>query len=213
MLGVTARLKTAFRYLAVIKYSAYIIFLLLNLPFAFAQSQQAELEALTNHISQRIVLNEDVDGTFVQHKFIKVLPRPLISRGKFSFSGDEGLDWLTQQPIQSRLMFDDKGIRQEMDGKMLWQIEAEQPAVAMITRVIVSVLALDWQTLDDYFIISGSYNDNQWQIELVPKEQVLLQIIESLAVSGDQHLEKMVLFEANEDRTEISFAFDNTNSP
>ena len=185
-----------------------LIFISLLFVYAVAVvGQESEFNDAVKKISDHIQLVDSVSGRFQQDKTISVLPKPLKSSGEFSYSSVNGLEWNTQQPIPSRLIFDKDGIRQEMDGKILWQVEAEQPAVATITRVIVSVLALDWQTLDDYFSISANYDGGQWQIDLVPKEQVLLQLIASLTVTGNRQLEKMTLYEANKDRTEIYFTF------
>lgn len=168
---------------------------------------ESDFESVANKISQQIGLSDNIAGNFEQFKYISVLPNPLKSVGNFTYSKHEGLDWLTTQPISSRLTFNDEGIRQEMDGKVVWEIEAEQPAVATITRVIVSVLALDWRTLQDYFVVTAGFKDQAWQINLIPKEQAMLSIVNSLKVSGQNQLEKLVLFEANDDRTEIEFTF------
>lgn len=163
---------------------------------------------LFSDIEKIMVIGGSVEGRFEQDKFIKVLPKPLFSKGVFSYEEASGLDWLTQTPIVSRLVFNDQGIRQDVEGNTVWEIDGMQPAVLSITRVMTGVLSGNWPVLNEYFEISGKADKNSWQLTLTPKDEVITQLITSLSVSGEKSLKNLTLFEANGDRTEISFVID-----
>jgi len=176
------------------------------------ERDELQRDKVINAISGRIEVADTVSGRFQQKKYIDVLPQPLHSHGTFTYSSKQGLVWTTLEPIASELVFNEQGIRQDMEGKTLWQMDADQPAVLTITRVMSSVLALDWDALREYFVVSGEITDAKWQLHLVPRDPVLLDLVSELTVSGNRQLQHMTLHEANGDRTEISFTIADTSS-
>lgn len=177
----------------------------------FAQDNASSVSAETTNtlfsdVEKKMVIGESVEGHFRQSKFISVLPKPLLSKGVFSYDKESGLDWLTQTPIVSRLVFNDQGIRQDVEGNTVWEIDGMQPAVLSITRVMTGVLSGNWPVLNEYFNISGKTESANWQLTMTPKDEVIAQLISSLKVSGKKTLKNLTLFEANGDRTEITFA-------
>ncbi|MGQ9427307.1 outer membrane lipoprotein carrier protein LolA [Gilvimarinus sp. F26214L] len=168
---------------------------------------------LLAQLEGRIELSETVRGSFAQSKFIAVLPAPLKSSGAFSYEQGGTLVWDTREPIANRLVFDAQGIHQSVEGKTVWEVDGETPAATTITRVISSVLATDWDELQNFFVMEGEVNEQSWELYLQPKEAVLEQVIQSVTVRGDRQLESMVLMEANGDRSEITFAVQRSNEP
>jgi len=162
---------------------------------------------------QRIMLSADVSGTLTQKKYIDVLPQPLLSDGEFDYAQHRGLKWTTLRPIDSLLVLDDQGIRQNVDGETAWEIDARQPAAVTITRVMAGLLASDWQVLQQYFEISGRVNADSWQLDLLPTDAGMQSIVTSLAVTGDKFVETMIMHEANGDRTEITFQINAASPP
>lgn len=185
---------------------------LLLLGSASASAEAVDPPGLIEKLEQRIALDEQVSGTFEQKKFITVLPEPLRSQGRFSYHREDGLVWETLTPIPNRLVFDQQGIHQSVEGKTVWEVDAQQPAVVTITRVISSVLAADWQGLQDYFALDGQMDAQGWQLQLTPRDDVLEQIVGSIFITGDRVLSRMVLMEPNGDRTEISFSVNSAPS-
>ncbi|GAB1263974.1 outer membrane lipoprotein carrier protein LolA [Aurantivibrio infirmus] len=165
---------------------------------------EAKIE-LFSQLEKIMVVAENVEGQFSQRKFISVLPNPLLSKGVFSYGKTTGLDWRTQTPIVSRLVFNEQGIRQDVEGNTVWEIDGMQPAVVSITRVMTGVLSGDWLVLNEFFDISGSVDSQNWELTLTPKDEVIQQLITSLKVSGAEKLKSLTLFESNDDRTEITF--------
>lgn len=180
--------------------------ILLSAPvLAQAQNDAQVIAAISEHMQ----VADEVSGDFVQEKTIQILPQALRSTGSFSYSQSAGLEWVTHQPIASRLVFDAKGIRQDVNGKTVWEVDGQQPLVLTITRVMTSVLSLDWAALQNYFEVSAKIESGSWQLRLIPRDATLLQIIESMSVVGDTELQEMTLHEANGDNTLIKFTINN----
>lgn len=158
-------------------------------------------------ISQQLNISEDLRGEFVQRKYLSILPNPLQSRGNFAFHPGSGLLWETRQPLQSKLTFSAQGISQEQNGQITWLARADQPGVAVIGQIMTAILTRDWETLKEYFTLEASSDSNlsHWQLVLTPTQSTLAMVIQRIALSGDQHLRQMILFEHNGDRTEIDF--------
>lgn len=173
----------------------------------------SESAALITTIEERVGLRQRTAGVFTQEKYISVLPQALQSHGEFSYDPKDGLVWETLKPIPNKVVFDEQGIRQSMDGETVWEIDAKQPAVTTITQVISSVLAADWQGLQRYFEIDGKLDGERWTLRLEPRDEVLAQIVDAIVLGGDRELSRMTLMEANGDRTEIHFQMHDASQP
>lgn len=177
------------------------------------QNDERNTAELIEAVQARLVLEEEVRGAFEQDKYIAVLPQPLRSEGRFSYSPEQGLDWETLRPIANRLTFNDQGISQTVDGKVVWQVDANQPAAVTISQVMSSVLAMNWEVLQNYFQLQGQVDDSGWQLHLEPRDASLKQVVEAIAIAGDRDVESLTLMEANGDRTEIRFRELDTPQP
>lgn len=159
-------------------------------------------------IAQRIEINDQIHGQFVQRKYLSILPNPLLSKGNFSFQPEVGLQWHTVQPLQSRLTFSSKGILQEQNGQQVWLARSDQPGVAVIGQIMAAIFISDWGTLKDFFTIEVSPNTalDPWHVRLTPTQATLASVMTHIELQGDHQLRQMILFEHNGDRTEIDFS-------
>lgn len=172
--------------------------LIISNTFALSEG---ELDRFNLILSQQ----NHVAGDFEQIKHLSILPMPILSSGNFKFDQETGLNWIVLKPIYSQMVLDDSGIRQIQDGKVVWSLDASQPAASHISTIIASVLAADWEKLSDHFILSSEEQGSNWIINLLPKSQVLLTAISRIQMTGSAQLQKMTLFEANGDSTVIIF--------
>lgn len=170
-----------------------------------AEIQKATLSA----ISEQVQVGDTITGHFEQRKFIAVLPQPLLSKGYFLLDLNSQLEWSITEPLPSRMTFDDKGIRQSQNGQQIWQISNDRPSVAIIGQLIRAALSFNWPTIKTHFSIdvcSNQHSKNkQWTLILIPKDKVLQTAVSRIDLKGERHLEALTLFEANNDRTEITF--------
>lgn len=176
---------------------------------ARTKDQDQKANALLSEIIQHVAINDTVKGSFEQHKYIHILPQPLISKGVFQLDKENGLVWEINEPVASRIVFDNSGIHQSKNGQSVWEVSNRRPGVAIIGQLMKAALSYDWALLEKYFAIEGSIDEQvsqrQWALILTPKENTLQQSIKHISLAGGQQLTQLILFEINNDRTEINF--------
>ncbi|GAB1256024.1 outer membrane lipoprotein carrier protein LolA [Aurantivibrio plasticivorans] len=175
--------------------------LLIGAPLS---AEQFEGDVLAERVQAIVQVSENVQGSFTQKKFIEVLPHPLRSSGEFAFSRDGGLLWKTLEPIASELHFNHLGISQQVDGETLWAIDPNQPITVALTQVLTGILSSNWEVLQEYFVLAGSIEEGRWSVQLTPKELSWSTVIDRLQVKGGGVVESIVMFEPNQERTEIN---------
>lgn len=176
---------------------------------ASSQNQEQNNNALLSEILAQVDISDTVKGRFEQHKYIHILPQPLISKGVFQLDKKTGLVWQINEPVASRIVFDDTGIHQSNDGQAVWEVSNKRPGVAIIGQLMKAALSYDWKVLKKHFSINGSIDEQasqrQWTLTLTPKESTLQQSIKHISLAGGRQLTQVILFEVNNDRTEINF--------
>jgi hypothetical protein len=181
---------------------------LVNMSGLALANLEKETESKPNllpFISQKIIIKEHMKGHFEQRKFISILPKPLISKGHFQFNHSESLEWFVDTPIKNHLSFNQQGIVQSQNGQEIWSASNEEPSIAAIGKILHAILSNDWTTLQSYFLIDGNSVDPQWNLILTPKEATLQKIMSHITIKGQQHIQRVIIFETNDDRTELLF--------
>ena len=163
--------------------------ILLLFLFSFNHSHAGDV---LSQITSRLVKTEITQGDFQQEKHLKILRKPLISRGTFTYHQTKGVIWKTLTPVPSLLLVDD--IR-------LLTAQGELAVPAAFGKVFKAMLGGDLKQLADGFSISGTDQKTSWQLELKPKDELLTKIINSIVLSGDNELR---LLEIKEDGGNIT---------
>ncbi len=161
------------------------------------------LQQTSNHWRDAQVMR----GKFIFKKFLPDIPKPIISRGTFVFIKGTGVDWHTLEPFDSDFVLTVSGMKQIDAGKTTMQVSAnEQSAVRVIAHIFLSLLSLDVKSLESSFTLYGLQQGKQWEIGLKPTVPVIANVFRDAIVSGSTQVEKLLLHDANGDRTEIEFA-------
>ncbi|MDD1611226.1 MAG: outer membrane lipoprotein carrier protein LolA, partial [Methylococcaceae bacterium] len=82
------------------KFIKILLFFLLSFNHSYAADVLAE-------ITGRLVKTPITQGDFQQEKRLKILRKPLISTGSFTYSQSKGVIWKTLTPIPSLLLVND----------------------------------------------------------------------------------------------------------
>jgi hypothetical protein len=151
------------------------------------------LASITSHLAK----TEITQGDFQQEKRLKVLRKPLISTGKFTYHQSKGVIWKTLTPVASLLLVNDT---------RLLTSQGEQAVPSAFGKVFNAMLGGDLSRLSDGFSMSGSDQENSWRIELKPKDELLKKIINSILLSGDNELRLLEIQESGGNTTIIKFA-------
>jgi hypothetical protein len=141
-------------------------------------------------------------GDFHQQKHLKILHKPLISTGTFTYDQNKGVIWKTLTPVVSLLLVNESRL---LTG------QGEQAVPAAFGKVFKAMLGGDLAELTDGFTITGTDQKTSWQLELTPKDEMLKKIISTMALSGDTELRDLEIRETGGNITRISF--DNITHP
>jgi hypothetical protein len=145
-------------------------------------------------------------GDFKQEKYLLSIDVSLLSSGQFEYSRNESISWITQHPIQNRLTMTPTLIINQQVGQAVLELNAQtNPAVAVLSDILFSVLTAEWGRLSTYFELQGSFEGKQWQAVLQPTDESVAQFISRVELKGDHLLRTIVLFEKGGDRTSIYF--------
>ena len=167
------------------------IMLLLLIPVT--QSYATELLA---DITSRLVKAPITQATFQQEKHLKILSRPLMSSGLFTYDQSKGVIWKTLVPAPSLLLVNES---QLISG------QGEQNVPAAFGKVFKAMLGGDLNELTEGFLLTGEHKNNTWQLQLTPTDQFLQKIISTITLSGDSELRALELQEVTGNFTRISF--------
>ena len=163
-----------------------------------------ELARLTRATAQSLEKSQVVRGKFVQRRYLADLAQPLESSGTFLFARDVGIEWHTAQPFDSQFLLAESGITQRDEGGVSLRIEAaDQPALAVVSRVFFALFALDLPALSHDFELYGEARGTGWVLGLKPRAQALGSVFRQAIVSGGATVERVVLEDGNGDRSEI----------
>lgn len=147
-----------------------------------------------------------VQADFTQEKHLKILARPIISKGILVFQSPSSLRWQYLSPVQSLLLMHEGATRKfvQQDGKL-----TEERGMNMDAMQVVSQEISQW--------LKGNFTDNPtFQAELrpgriivmTPKQQGLAQLISRIElVLSDQPglMESVTIYEGEDSYTRLTF--------
>lgn len=168
----------------------------LKIMVLFFLSQLSFADDVLSQINSRLTKSLITQGEFEQQKHLKVLRKPLVSQGSFTYHQNKGVIWQTLSPVTSILL---------VNESHLINTQGEQLIPATFGSVFQAMLGGDLSKLQDSFIITAKQGDS-WQLQLQPKDAMLQKIIQSIELSGDNEIRALVIQESNGNRSDIHFS-------
>jgi len=168
------------------------ITLLFLLPFNHSYSADVLAE-----ITARLVKTPITQGEFQQEKRLKILRKPLLSKGSFTYHQSKGVIWKTLTPIPSLLLVNESHV---LTG------QGEQAVSPAFGKVFKAMLGGDLNPLSEGFVITGEDKKPTWQLRLTPKDEALKKLISAMVLSGDNDLRLVEILETGGNMTRIKFA-------
>ncbi|HIF9276507.1 TPA: LolA family protein [Photobacterium damselae] len=186
--------------------SLFSLFMSIALLVSFSTPSWAkvvDLHSLQAQLSQ----NEVVRGDFKQNRHLEMFNQPLTSIGIFTLSKSHGLLWQQQIPFPVNLILTQDKLRQTFANQAPKTITAqENPMAFYFSHVFLSVFHGDTTALKEQFTLDFSAQDNgQWQLVLTPKQAPLNAVFKAITLSGNTHIDQLILEELRGDKTEIEF--------
>ena len=179
-----------------------LVFYLFLLPLA---SQAENTVTTLSDIVEQLELRIQGHGLFSQKKHYKILTRPLTSSGDFTFKRHTGVLWRTLHPISSSVFITETGITVYTDKHTKVK---NNNATAFAGKVFNAILTGDAKMLNNSFDIDINPGkiSNSWLMILTPKSSILKKALSSIEIEGDTQIKTVILNEANENYTVITFS-------
>ncbi len=152
---------------------------------------------LLQAVSDRLAVAEVTRGKFIQLRHLKVLSRPLISRGNFVFHRQSGVRWAVIEPFPSVMIANASGVS--------WQGEQAQPLTAGFGQLLRALLTLDVEQLQRNFEISGDPDGDEWRLVLTPRNQQWKKAIAEIQLRGSEYVSRVDVQEAKGDSVRVQF--------
>ncbi|HDM8224678.1 TPA: outer membrane lipoprotein carrier protein LolA [Vibrio campbellii] len=186
--------------------SLFSLFVSMALLVSFSTPSWAkvvDLDSLQAQLSQ----NEVIRGDFKQSRHLEMFNQPLTSTGIFTLSKSHGLLWQQQIPFAVNLVLTQDKLRQTFANQAPKTITAqENPMAFYFSHVFLSVFHGDTTALKEQFTLDFSAQDSgQWQLVLTPKRAPLNAVFKAITLSGNTHIDQLMLEELRGDKTEIEF--------
>ena len=148
-----------------------------------------------------------VQADFIQEKHLKILARPIISTGTFTFQAPQSLRWEYRTPIRSVLLMHGGKVKKfmERDGVL-----TEDKGMRLDAMQVVLAEISNW--LDGRFTDNAMFTvstPEKQTILLTPKEQGLAALISRIELKlADQAglLDQVIIFEGPDSFTSLTFS-------
>lgn len=124
------------------------------------------LNQFSNADPVRLGADEGLTGKFSLSRSLLGFERPILSEGQFFLIPKVGLIWQTEKPFKTRMVIDDEGISQSLEGAEVSRISSSRfPALAVLRDVLENSLSGNWEPLEN---LSGSKLKKEgsvWRLE------------------------------------------------
>lgn len=161
---------------------------------------------LAAEVRQRLAQPQVLRGEFEQAKQVRGFKKQLLSKGDFLVARERGVIWRTREPFAGVLKLTPNEIVATQGGDVAFRLSAStEPTVRVINGLMFSLLNGDVAALGEQFVVSGSVDGKAWSLVLVPKQVAFAKILTRVELGGDQYVRRIVMDEANGDKTTIAF--------
>jgi len=182
-----------------------IIFILTLFPVASQGSNEAkEGQALR----QAFAVVKSIKSDFVQHKRMKILSHPLISKGCFYFQTPDNLRWEYESPIKTVLMLSGGSVKRYtwQKGEYRQTSEAGMEAMHFVLQDISGWLAGDFES--SKIFVAAFIAGSPGKVILTPREESLARFIQRVVLTLSARpgvIQSVEIIEDSDSATYIEF--------
>ena len=147
-------------------------------------------------------------GRFEQFRTLKGFGAPLKSAGSFTLAVERGLIWRTERPFATMTVMTGNGLMQRSEGGGIVQLPAARvPFMTQLYNMLGGALGGDWGAMGTTFAMTRKDTKTGWQLTLTPLQEDNSGVpLQSIAVSGRQNVDDVVMAKPNGDQDRIVFA-------
>ena len=156
------------------------------------------------------------ESLFSQVKTISAVGRSMKSSGTFIFSLD-GIMWKTEKPFPSTMVVGMTSVKQTLANGKETVIDASSNQIfTSISTTLNAMFSGNSEVLQNNFDVDFTFSGSDWKAVLLPKDNMVKKILQSLSISGKAasdyaDLNTIVMSEANGDS--ITYNFTNQKYP
>ena len=157
----------------------------------------------------RLAAVKNARAHFVEHRYLRMLKRALVSSGTLVYTAPDHLEKDTLPPDAERLLVDGDTLSIERAGKdQTLQLDA-YPQIAAFIEGIRGTLAGDLAALDRFYTVQLDGSAEDWQLELQPRDEKMQAIVRSVRITGSAaHVTGIDTQEADGDRSVMTITED-----
>ena len=156
---------------------------------------------------KEILNQKTLQAEFKQLKTIKVLSRPLTSKGVIWKTVDSTIIWQTQQPFVSTLVLSQSNILRFNNKHQLKAASTQAKVKAIeqeMSQLFFNVFSGNLAELEKSFEQTLSCDAGLWSLVLTPKDEKLKNILLSISLKGASTLNSISFQEKRGDITDIT---------
>lgn len=155
---------------------------------------------ILQEVSDRLTAHDHLNGKFRQSKHLNFMDGPLVSSGSFTLGATEGLSWLVQKPLRSKMTV--RNSRVMLDGKKV----DDRGIGQFMAMIMEAFMTADVRGMEKKFTAEGDLLGSQWTVRLKPTSVMLRSVLSHIELRGNEFLEEITIFELDETFTRIEFS-------
>ncbi len=178
---------------------------ILLIAWTFGTAAAGSKDALAR-IAAQLEQSPILRASFEQERRMRVLKRPLLSRGRLTAVAGRGVLWQVREPHAATVLVTADAILEWDDnGPPRRLAMAANPVFGALGGALLGVLTGDMSELGTLFELSPLPVEQGWRLALAPKDANLAAMIAGIEIAGGRFVEEVVISEAGGDRTTIRF--------
>ena len=132
--------------------------------------------------------------------------KPLQTRGRLVFARGQGVIWQIDAPLKlTYVLGEDRIVEISEDGIAQVRTARDIPGLAQVGSLFRALLGAQTEALAELFTITPEGAIDAWHLTLVPKPGPIAQAMREIRMSGNRHVERIRIEEANGDSTTLVF--------
>ncbi len=197
-----------------------IIFFLFTILITVAQEKGFKpienSTELRNDLNALTANSSTIQSDFVQEKHLSFLSENIISKGKFAFKNPDLLRWEYTEPFNYIIVFNDKSILINDDGKISSFDTQSNKMFSEINNMMVGTIQGSLFNDSERFNVKYFESEKQYLLELEPKMAEMKSMLKTIKIfidKTDNSVASIKMIETSEDYTKINFLNRKLNQP
>ena len=159
----------------------------------------------TVELAQTLQKPSNVQGMFIQQRYLKSLTKPMTTTGQFVLIPKQGLLWHMQKPFNNHLRVRADGIMQWNGTTWIHANPNKMNGQNQQIKLFLDLLGGNTQGLEKQFDLQLTGTSQKWVLRLNPKTVLMKQIFNYIEIGGDNVVRRIELNEKQGDRTIMQF--------